>query len=699
MFSDPLINIVHRLRQRGSDPRRIGQNAWEAICPACRSDDRALLLHRGSLATCRSRSRCPEHRVLAALGLAGQEVFNPTPRAAAREFAEIPIEPATFGVPKPLAQPIAAPQETTEPLPETDLQTDEADDDQRPLEQSDRPIEEHACEPELARPAVMADPECGARPGQGDSESEVPAEEPCATECTTAPTLDPVVAAPCLGPASQKAPPPPARRRRRTAAHAAAGNLPKKVSLDELLAKAGVRRTFRASDGRYYSTVSVDRQVACYPLESDELDRLLVRRHHELTGRGPSPAFRASLLAMLRARAEINDHSEPVFVRVASRPPGDDCVIDLGDCRRRAVEISASGWQLVDHSGVNFWRPSGLRALPEPARGGAIDEILEFVNIEPADMPLLIVWLTAALRPDGPYPILVINGEEGTAKTTAALVCRRLIDPHATLLRSFPKTERDLMIAAHHNWLLAFDNLSSLAPWQSDALCRLSTGGGFGSRQWFSNDHEVVIHAQRPIVVGGIDDFVHRGDLADRCIFLHLPPIPPPERMGDREFWARFKEACPRLLGALFDAVAGGIRLWPEVRLPELSRMADVDRWGESVARALGHPPGTFLSAYRTNRKSACQRVLEDVPVFAALTKALDYSGLIEGTPTEVLLLLTDHLPFKQSALSGWPRSPVAFSRLLQRMAPQLRAIGIIVGFHRPHHGRIITITRNAVDD
>ena len=159
------------------------------------------------------------------------------------------------------------------------------------------------------------------------------------------------------------------------------------------------------------------------------------------------------------------------------------------------------------------------------------------------------------------------------------------------------------------------------------------------------------------------------------------------------------KKACPRLLGALFDAVAGGIRLWPEVRLPELSRMADVDRWGESVARALGHPPGTFIAAYRANRKSACQRVLEDVPIFAALSKALDTSGLIEGTPTEVLLRLTDHLPFKQSAQSGWPRSPVAFSRLLHRMTPQLRAIGIIVRFHRGYHGRIITIVRNDVTE
>jgi hypothetical protein len=80
------------------------------------------------------------------------------------------------------------------------------------------------------------------------------------------------------------------------------------------------------------------------------------------------------------------------------------------------------------------------------------------------------------------------------------------------------------------------------------------------------------------------------------------------------------------------------------------------------------------------------------------LTRALDSAGYIEGTATEVLLRLGNHMPFKPSAASGWPRSPNVFSRLLHRMTPQLRAIGITVNFHRPHHGRVISIVRNATE-
>ena len=44
------------------------------------------------------------------------------------------------------------------------------------------------------------------------------------------------------------------------------------------------------------------------------------------------------------------------------------------------------------------------------------------------------------------------------------------------LLRSTPRQEHDLMIAARNSWVLAFDNLSRLPAWLSDALCRLATG-------------------------------------------------------------------------------------------------------------------------------------------------------------------------------------------------------------------------------
>ena len=254
-----------------------------------------------------------------------------------------------------------------------------------------------------------------------------------------------------------------------------------------------------------------------------------------------------------------------------------------------------------------------------PERGGSIEQLKKYVNVSARHWPLLLAWLTAALRPRGPYPVLVLTGEQGSAKTTLAQVCRRLVDPHAALLRSLPRSERDLMVSAHNNWLLAFDNISKLTDWQSDSVCRLSTGGGFAARGLFTDDREMFLSAQRPIILNGIDDFVTRGDLVDRSIFLSLPRIRPDQRRSDEAFWAEFDRDYPALFGSLLDAVAGGIRFWPVRRARRAVSDGRPGPLGRSGLAPLDAPPGTFVDAYRANRRSACADALEESPVAAAL--------------------------------------------------------------------------------
>ena len=77
---------------------------------------------------------------------------------------------------------------------------------------------------------------------------------------------------------------------------------------------------------------------------------------------------------------------------------------------------------------------------------------------------LLIHGLAAQLRPTGPFPVLVFEGDPGNAKSTTTRVCKRLVDPTLPEHRALPKDERDLFVAAANSWVLAYDNISSLAP-------------------------------------------------------------------------------------------------------------------------------------------------------------------------------------------------------------------------------------------
>jgi hypothetical protein len=93
------------------------------------------------------------------------------------------------------------------------------------------------------------------------------------------------------------------------------------------------------------------------------------------------------------------------------------------------------------------------------------------------------------------------------------------------------------MIATNNGHLLAFDNLSGLPAWLSDALCRIASGGSFAVRQLYTDDAEVLFKAARPILLNGIEDVIARPDLADRTILLTLGPIGEEKRRSEAGLW------------------------------------------------------------------------------------------------------------------------------------------------------------------
>ena len=250
------------------------------------------------------------------------------------------------------------------------------------------------------------------------------------------------------------------------------------------------------------------------------------------------------------------------------------------------------------------------------------------------------------------------------------------------------------MVAALHGWVQAYDNLSAMPDWLSNGLCRLVTGGGISTRGLFTNHDEVVWSAHRPIILTSIDDIVQRPDVIDRSIFLQLRSIAPSSRRREQDLWAEFMSEYPRILGGLLDAVATGMRLWSEVRLAELERMADFTHWGEAVAQGIGWAPGTFVTAYRANRQAANSVSLEESLMAQALLELAKYHGPWKGTLTQFLELIGEWTGYAAVTTPGWPKTPSCAAVELRRIAPQLRMFGVSVTFERSYKaGRIVTFT------
>ena len=218
-----------------------------------------------------------------------------------------------------------------------------------------------------------------------------------------------------------------------------------------------------------------------YPIRSRDTRLYLTRQFYDEHGKPPGAQALQDALGILEAKALFDGDEMPVHVRVAEQDG--KIYVDLANDSWEAVEIDRDGWRVISDPPVRFRRPKGMKPLPHPTDGGSVDALRPFVNIkDERDWCLTKGWLVGAFRPTGPYPVLILQGEQGSAKTTLARVLRAVVDPSTAPVRTVPRGEHDLVIAANNSRLLALDNLSSLPPWLSDALCRLSTGGGFGTR-------------------------------------------------------------------------------------------------------------------------------------------------------------------------------------------------------------------------
>jgi hypothetical protein len=458
--------------------------------------------------------------------------------------------------------------------------------------------------------------------------------------------------------------------------------------LIDLAQSAGL---FHAPDGTAFADLDVNGHRETWPIRRKGFRRWLARRYFEATGGAPSSEALQSALNVIEAKVHFNAPERAVYIRVGEL--NGRFYLDLSDQRWRAIEIDATGWRVIDNPPVRFRRTAGMKPLPMPTSGGKIASLRLFLNVQSdSDFVLVVAWVLACLRPRGPYPVLVLSGEQGSAKSTLLAILRALLDPNTAPLRALPREDRDLFIAATNGYLLAFDNVSGLPAWISDTLCRLATGGGFALRQLYTDQDEMLFDACRPIILNGIEDIVTRPDLADRAIFMTLEPIPKERRRPEAELRDAFEAERPGILGALLDAVVQGFKSFPATKLDKLPRMADFALWATACETTLWSTGATFMLAYCGNRDDAVEGVVDGDAVAATVRAFMATQTELTGTASELLHVLSERVGDHAAKSRTWPDSPRALAGRLRRAATFLRKVGIAISFDRVGRGRTRTI-------
>lgn len=442
-------------------------------------------------------------------------------------------------------------------------------------------------------------------------------------------------------------------------------------------------------DGCAYIEFKNNNHDEIWSLDSAQAGRIIKEFYYEKTDSVPDDAYVKKIVAVLKIKANKN-HKQKVFYRVGKL--GDKIYIDIADQNHSYVEIDSGGWQVVQKVPVKFSKSTAMQPLALPEKCGSISELKKFLNLEAeSDFILILTYLIGCLFPSKEYPILILQGSQGSAKSTTSEVVKHLIDLAHPKLRSLPKNEKDIYIAAKNSHLLCFDNLSGINSYMSDTLCRIATGCANTSRELYTNSDEITIDLSRPILINGIDDLTTRPDLADRAVVLNLPKISDERRKMSSNFWNDFEEYKPKFMGLLFDAVSRALADRPNLKLTSLSRMADFCLTACAGLQAFGYSAEETNAAILNNRREVALETVELNCVARAVKYFIQDKIYWSGSASELHQVLNSS---SEAITSGylWPKAPHALSKELHRVATSLRAEGIDVDFERKSHKRLIVI-------
>jgi hypothetical protein len=186
----------------------------------------------------------------------------------------------------------------------------------------------------------------------------------------------------------------------------------------DLVTYAATAALFHTPDGQPYATFLTEGHFETWPINSPRFRNWLDRRYFNHHSKNAARYAMDSALSVLTGKALWEGETTKVHVRLAEH---DGSVwLDLMDDQWRVVEITPDGWSVHDAKKplpVKFRRAAGGKPLPFPVEGGSIDELRAVCNIhDDDDWKLIVCWLMGLVNPNGPYPALIINGQQGSAK-------------------------------------------------------------------------------------------------------------------------------------------------------------------------------------------------------------------------------------------------------------------------------------------
>jgi hypothetical protein len=449
---------------------------------------------------------------------------------------------------------------------------------------------------------------------------------------------------------------------------------------------------YRDENGEANAFICKREKIIAVPIQSGAFETIIQLEVRNTQGRFIGPRDFTAFKMMCKLMAE-EAPPYPLPVRVGS--DGDDIIYELRSEDGTQVRIAPTGYEVVPQQAV--FRDVGIEASI-PRGEASIDILYKYLNIsDPEQRLLAVITFISWFIPEISHPILVLYGEQGSAKTTMSTILKRIIDPSNIDVSHLTNDVRDCELTLENNWVTAFDNLSGLSNAMSDFLCGVVTGQAFQRRRFYTQDQLKTVRLRRCVILNGISGVATRPDLLDRCVLIELKRISKDDRKQESEIFVQLDKEMPLITGAIFNLLSKAIAIHRVTKFDTgLGRLTDFYAWGICISEAMGIGGKRFVEAYENNNQVIATEIIDTQPLLEPL---INYMGTLE-LPLEIQI--SDFFKkFKAYASvhsndyinRHLPPTHNRFSLELKKCLGIIEEQGFIIDYHRKAEGSFVKIS------
>lgn len=460
-----------------------------------------------------------------------------------------------------------------------------------------------------------------------------------------------------------------------------------KTALDIVMKQ--ISELFVDEYGEPYAALLVNNHLEIIQLRSRRFRSWLANKYFTITHIIADSQDLKDTINILSAKAEFGGNKRDLNLRVASMVCGNNLTwyYDMTNKDWEFVQITSEGWKIVKNL-IICRRFTNQVPQDYPSREyprDIFEKFMKLLNITGEENKLLLkCYIISLFIPYISKPVLMLYGEQGSAKSTFQEIIKMLADPSIIKTLTFPKDINELIQQLSHNYIAYYDNVSRINDWISDLLCRAVTGGGFSKRVLFTDDDDYIYSLKRCVGFNGINLGATKADLLDRGIIIQLERLNKQSRRKLEDILNEFEKILPHLLGYIFDILVKVLK-FKEQRIPinleDLPRMADFAEYGEIISRCMGYNDREFIDAYYANINLQTEEVLESSVVAIALRYFMSSRNEWSGTATQLLAELEENAGYLKINIinSSWPKTSNYLSRRLNEVRTNLREVGIVI--------------------